>query len=103
MSFEQAAGCPVSCLSCGLVQAAFLAGLAFAVRLARAFLLTLAWVFALAFAGAAAGAADGAAEGAAAGAPVWADAGVEITARGIARTRALAMMDRNFFMMTPMD
>lgn len=60
----------------------------------------LAWTlcFALAFDLAFAGAAEGEADGAAEVAPVCADAGVEITARGIAKTIALARMDRNFFM-----
>ena len=43
------------------------------------------------------GAAIGALAGAAAGALVWAAAGVEMTAKGIARTAALARIERNFF------
>ena len=49
----------------------------------------------------------GAATGAAAGVagvtapPVWATTGVEITAKGMAKTAALARMVRNFFMVIP--
>ena len=88
----------MKCLSAyfAAAGAAFLAILAFDLDFALAFALDFALTGAAAFsAGAAIGAAAGAAIGAAG---VWAAAGVEITAKGMARTAALARMDRNFFM-----
>ena len=66
-----------------------------------ALFLALAFTFCFAVALACVVFAAGFAIGAAAGALVWAAAGVEITAKGMASTAALARMDRNFFMGTP--
>jgi pseudouridine-5'-phosphate glycosidase len=74
-------------------------GTILALLLALAF--TLAFTLCLAVALACDVFAAGFAIGAAAGALVWAAAGVEITANGMARTAALARMDRNFFMGAP--
>lgn len=79
-----------------VVTAAFLA--AFALRLAL-WAVRLVFATALATGLSAAGVAAGAVAGAAIGAPVCeAACAVGITARGMAKTTALARMERNFFM-----
>ena len=88
----------------GLDYFVVLAAVAAALALRLPFLATrLVFVTALATGLSAGAAAAGAAAGAAMGAPVcdaaWA---VVDTASGMARTAALARIDRNFFMMAPM-
>ena len=83
---------------CAAEAGAAAAAAAAAAFLALAFALCLALAFAFALCLALAFTETAFSAGAAAGALVWAAAGVETTAKGMARTAALARMDRIFFM-----